>query len=252
MPRSKNPTHLESQINAIVARTAGEIAAAVRQEVADEIQKAMGAQSIAPAPPRAAPAAAKAAPAGPAPRRGRPSKASRQATVDGLLSFIADHPGLRAEEIVKQAGGGRERVRAALAALFEQGKVKRAGKARGTTYTAVSSGAPASAEPAAAAPKKERRAPTKQPARAKRAAGTVKKAAHAGVRKFVRRSAGDIAKTVAEVLAFIGQNPGLRSEQILKQFGGDPKAVRNALERLRGEKKVTTKGIKRAMSYQAA
>lgn len=259
MPSTKKPNALESQVNAIVAHAAAEIAAAVRQEIAAEIQKVIGAREISPAPSPSAVAVQPPAPRA-KPKGGRPAKASKVTAFDDLLSFVTAHPGLRSEEIVKQLGGGGARIKAGLATLFQQGKVQRAGRARGTTYSAVSAGE-AAAEAAApeaavaeAAPAHAREekvaAAAKKPAGAKKPAAKQPKPQKG--KKFIRRTPEEIAGTVAQVLAFVAKNAGLRTEQILKQFGGDPKEVKNALERLRADKKVKTKGIKRAMTYAVA
>lgn len=100
-----------------------------------------------------APAAApKAAPAAAAPKAKAPPKAAKPkakakgkkakkvkggADLDVLLAYITKNPGQRAELIRKAVGGVPEAVTAGLASLHEAGKVKRAGKARGTTYTAA-------------------------------------------------------------------------------------------------------------------
>jgi hypothetical protein len=68
-------------------------------------------------------------------------------------------------------------------------------------------------------------------------------------KKFIRRSSTDIAKTVDRVIGFVAKHPGLRSEEIVKQLGGDAKGVADALARLRSEKHVKTQGEKRATRY---
>lgn len=85
--------------------------------------------------------AAKAAKAAPAKggKRGAAAKSS-PAPVGGALlqqvvDLIAKQPGLRAEQISKTLGAKPDPVKAILATLRESGKVKVAGKARGTTYS---------------------------------------------------------------------------------------------------------------------
>ncbi len=67
-----------------------------------------------------------------------------------------------------------------------------------------------------------------------------------------RRSSKQINHLVGQVHAFIKSHPGLRSEQIMGKMGGNKHSVKDALARLRATKKVKTKGIKRAMTYQVA
>ena len=71
-------------------------------------------------------------------------------------------------------------------------------------------------------------------------------------KKFIRRSARQIAGSVGRVVAFISKHPGLRSEQIVKALGGDASGVSDALARLRASGRVKTDGIKRAMTYSIA
>jgi hypothetical protein len=68
-------------------------------------------------------------------------------------------------------------------------------------------------------------------------------------RKGARRDPKAIEITVAAVLAFVEQSPGLRAEQIAKGVGGDKGDISDALARLRAAKKVKTKGHKRSMTY---
>ena len=67
-----------------------------------------------------------------------------------------------------------------------------------------------------------------------------------------RRSSKQIASGVERLLGFIRQHPGLRTEEILKQLGGDKITIKDGLARLRATGKVRTTGIKRAMTYRAA
>ncbi len=249
MPRPKKISVFESQIHAIVARAAAEIAAATRREIASEVQKAIGAPAVGAARPRAVADAAQVAP--PKSKGGRPTKASKRAAVDGLLKFVAEHPGLRSEEIVKQVGGNGDRIKAGLATLFAQGKVKRAGKARGTRYTAVAAAPPesaaASAEPAAAAPGKAK------PAAAKRPTPTTKPAAKRPAQRrggWKRRLITDAElKVVLDVLA---KKPGLTSVEIQKAAGIDSKEAGRVLSKLRETKKVEWKGERSAATYTVA
>ena len=67
-----------------------------------------------------------------------------------------------------------------------------------------------------------------------------------------RRSSEEIKRLQEQVLAFIGQNPGLNAESIVQKMAGDGKAISDALARLRGGKKVSTTGERRGMVYAVA
>jgi uncharacterized membrane protein len=100
-----------------------------------------------PAPAKAAPA--KAAPAKPAPAKAAPAKApkgevdtrdraSRQSYEQMVLDAIRAAKGrIKAVDLRSKLGGSPLQARAALHRLIESGKVKRHGKARGTSYTAA-------------------------------------------------------------------------------------------------------------------
>ncbi|MSP62548.1 MAG: hypothetical protein EXR72_19895 [Myxococcales bacterium] len=55
-----------------------------------------------------------------------------------------------------------------------------------------------------------------------------------------------------ELVTLIQKNPGLRSEEIQKQVGGDKGAIKAALAKLRELKRVQTSGVKRSTIYTAA
>lgn len=57
------------------------------------------------------------------------------ALLQQVVDLIAKQPGLRAEQISKSLGAKPDPVKAVLSTLRESGKVKVAGKARGTTYS---------------------------------------------------------------------------------------------------------------------
>ena len=72
------------------------------------------------------------------PGRPRGSKTSfNPALLDKLVSVIQKHPGKRSEELQRLVSGNRHKVKAALARLREQKRVKTSGAKRATTYTAV-------------------------------------------------------------------------------------------------------------------
>jgi hypothetical protein len=87
---------------------------------------------------------AKPAPAAPAPR-GKKGGAAQVRTQAGranydesvLAAVKASKGKAKAEELRKKIGGTPPQLRAALARLIEDGKVKSTGKARGTAYTAL-------------------------------------------------------------------------------------------------------------------
>ena len=57
---------------------------------------------------------------------------------------------------------------------------------------------------------------------------------------------------VAQVLLFVRENPGQRSEEIQKTVGLPPGQVKKALVKLRGAGQLKTTGAKRATTYAAA
>lgn len=85
-----------------------------------------------------------------------------------------------------------------------------------------------------------------QPRRgAARAARTVK--APSG--KRIRRSAEDLDKLGERIVAFIDKNPGARMEDISKGLRRQTKELRRPVQILMAEKRVRTKGQKRATQY---
>jgi hypothetical protein len=82
--------------------------------------------------------------AAPAPSAGRKkgaqtrTQAGRASYDESVLSAVKTSKGkVKAEELRKKVGGTPPQLRAALARLIDNGSVKSAGKARGTTYAAA-------------------------------------------------------------------------------------------------------------------
>jgi hypothetical protein len=87
------------------------------------------------------------------------------------------------------------------------------------------------------------------PATTRGAAATPAHAPKASRRGGRRGRRGPNESTIEKVLDFIKSTPGLRSEQIAKQLGGD---VKSALAKLRAAGKVKTSGARRATTYASA
>jgi hypothetical protein len=58
--------------------------------------------------------------------------------------------------------------------------------------------------------------------------------------------------TLSQVFKVVEDNPGLRSEEIYKKLSLAPQLAKKALAKLRAQKRVKTKGAKRATTYAAA
>jgi hypothetical protein len=127
-----NGSSLVTRINQIVASAAQEIAQAVRQNIADEVNRLVGAAGAVARGGRGGQRRA-AGPAGGG-RRRRRRGAVDNASLEKLLKFIGAKPGLRGEEIRKQVGLPDDVVRAGLAKLRETKKVRTKGERRATTY----------------------------------------------------------------------------------------------------------------------
>ncbi|MCA9680222.1 MAG: hypothetical protein KC464_34655 [Myxococcales bacterium] len=82
-------------------------------------------------------------------------------------------------------------------------------------------------------------------------ANTLRRKGPAAARKGAKRPASEIDETKQRVATFIAQNPGLRIEQINAQLGTTTKELALPLRKLIAERKVTTKGAKRATVYFA-
>jgi len=115
---------------------------------------------------------------------------------------------------------------------------------RGSESGAVARSAPAAA---AAAPAK------RGPGRPKKAASAVAapKAARGGGGRRARRSAGDIAGLLEQVVSYVSSNPGSRSEHIVAGLGIDKKLLPRPVAEGLKSGALTKTGEKRATQYFA-
>jgi len=67
-----------------------------------------------------------------------------------------------------------------------------------------------------------------------------------------RRGGGVSDAVLAQLLKAIKTAPGLRSEQIYKKVAISPKVAKAGLAKLREQKKVKTRGARRATTYKAS
>jgi hypothetical protein len=67
--------------------------------------------------------------------------------------------------------------------------------------------------------------------------------------KRIRRTEDDLAQISADLLAYVADNPGRRMEQISKAMGASTKELQLPVRKLVAEKKLKTKGQKRATEY---
>jgi hypothetical protein len=130
MPRPRKQTDIESAITQIVSATARQIAEAVRAEIAEQLRHVTAAGATAKGRQARALAPAKAD----GQRRGRRARLD-EATVSRVLKVVADSPGLRSEQIQGKLPIPPKVVKAALAKLRADKRVKTAGEKRATTYT---------------------------------------------------------------------------------------------------------------------
>ncbi len=70
-------------------------------------------------------------------------------------------------------------------------------------------------------------------------------------RKGEKRAPDQLAALVKQLLSYVAKNPGQRIEQIGKAIGTPTKELALPAKKLIGEKKLTTKGQKRATTYFA-
>jgi DNA-binding MarR family transcriptional regulator len=160
--------------------------------------------------------------------------------VESVYRFIADHPGLGAEQIGKEMGGDKVAVGDALKRLRARGQVITTGERAKMTYRSGG---------ASAAPKanktSEKKASKKKPAGAK--PKRVARAAKAPGRK--RGARLDLTGAAKRVLAYIGKHPGVRAEEIRSAIGGDANVLYRTLRALRKTRRVKTQGATRSLTY---
>ena len=104
---------------------------------------------------------------------------------------------------------------------------------------------------------KKRAAPAPAPVAAPKAAAKAPKAAPAAPAASKRkagqkRSPDEIAKTTDKLLAYITKNSGQRIEEIAKGVGNSTKELTLPVKKLLNDKKISSKGEKRATRYYAA
>lgn len=133
---------LDQQIQAIVSRTASDIAHAVRQNIAAEVQRLVGGNGAgATTRARAGRPAAKPATKAKAVKKGRPAAKGRRGvdekSLETILQFVTKNSGKRSEEIQKAAGIAPALAKKALVKLRETGKIKMKGVKRAATYAAA-------------------------------------------------------------------------------------------------------------------
>jgi hypothetical protein len=139
---AKNDSSIEARINAIVARTAAEIARAVRENISEEVLRVVGEAGGSRGSRRAGAAAALRG-AGEARSRKASTRADKlrkgwsEADVMRVHTFIGSKPGLRSEEIGKALKIGPKPLFKILAKLRETRQVSVKGYGRGGTYTAL-------------------------------------------------------------------------------------------------------------------
>ena len=122
MPRPRKDAQLDSQLLAIAQKMTAEVAALVRQEIANQMTRIIGTVN------------GSAIGANGSARRGRGNGASAQ-LVSTVLDTIKRSPGLRTEQIyAKLPGHAAPRVKAALAKLRAGKKVRTSGNRRAMTY----------------------------------------------------------------------------------------------------------------------
>jgi hypothetical protein len=127
MPPRRQSTDLETTISAIANAAALEISNAIRNELALQLRQLAG----------GGPAARRAASSGSS-SGGQVRRAGRgrldEVTVSRVLKVVHDSPGLRTEEIQAKLPVAPKVVKAALAKLRRESRVKTTGQKRGMTY----------------------------------------------------------------------------------------------------------------------
>jgi hypothetical protein len=127
MPPRRQSTDLETTISAIANAAALQISNAIRNELALQLKQLAG----------GVPAARRAASSG-SNSGGQVRRAGRgrldEVTVSRVLKVVHDSPGLRTEEIQAKLPVAPKLVKAALAKLRRESRVKTTGQKRGMTY----------------------------------------------------------------------------------------------------------------------
>jgi DNA-binding NtrC family response regulator len=99
----------------------------------------------------------------------------------------------------------------------------------------------------------KKRGPAPAPAKAAKAPKAAPAPAAAQKRKAgQKRSPEEIAKTTEKLLAYIAKNSGQRIEEIAKGVGNSTKELTLPVKKLLNEKKISSKGEKRATRYYIA
>src|SRR5437879_4816144 len=122
MPRPRNQSTLDSRISSIAQNMAAELVRAVREHLADEVAKVIGGRN------------GRATANGRAPTTYRRRSVSEAVLVQ-LLKVAKGSPGLRSEQIYKKLPQHSPKIlKAGLARLRKQKRVKTSGERRSTKY----------------------------------------------------------------------------------------------------------------------
>jgi hypothetical protein len=131
MPPRRQSSDIEATISAIVARATADIAGAIRAELALQLQ------NVTAGVPAELARALQQHVAVPTPRTGTRQRGRLdEATVSRVWTVIRDAPGLRTEQIQTKLPVAPNVVKAALAKLRRENRVKTTGQRRGMTYAA--------------------------------------------------------------------------------------------------------------------
>jgi hypothetical protein len=124
MPRPRNQSALDSRISSIAQNMAAALVRAVREHLADEVAKVIGGRN------------GRANPNGHSKRAStRRRRGVSEGVLEQLLKVTKTSPGLRSEEIYRKLPQHSPKIlKAGLAKLREQKKVKTSGERRSTTY----------------------------------------------------------------------------------------------------------------------
>jgi hypothetical protein len=136
------PNNIVSTIQSVVTRAASEIAAAVRADIARQVQGLVGAAGATPKrrgrpPGKAAAQPGAAAPGKRGPKRGWKRRLITDAELNAVLSVLAKKPGLTSVQIQKEARIDAKQAARVLNKLRETRKVKWKGQRSAATYRAA-------------------------------------------------------------------------------------------------------------------